>query len=100
MQKGGRGETIDRINVDREEWMPETKQHNERLIALLIVGLLALNYPLLSLFSKARLIFGVPVLYLYLFSVWYIFITFVALNLARPSSPPAMPDRTESDKAD
>jgi hypothetical protein len=44
--------------------MPETKQRNERLIAVLIVGLLALNYPLLSLFSKLKQVFGVPLLYL------------------------------------
>jgi hypothetical protein len=71
--------------------MPEAKQRNERLIAVLIVGLLALNYPLLSLFSKVKLVFGVPLLYLYLFAVWYIFIICVALILARPAAPPAIP---------
>jgi len=68
--------------------MPETKQQNERLIAVLIAGLLALNYPLLSLFSKVRLVFGVPLLYLYLFAVWYIIIACVALILAKPVHGP------------
>ena len=68
--------------------MAEAKQHSERLIAVLIGGLLALNYPLLSLFSKVKLVFGVPLLYLYLFAVWYIFIICVALILARPGAPP------------
>lgn len=72
--------------------MPESKQRNERLIAVLIVGLLALNYPLLSLFSKVKLIFGVPLLYLYLFAVWYIFIVCVALILTRPAAQPTMTD--------
>lgn len=78
--------------------MPEAKQRNERLIAVLIVGLLALNYPLLSLFSKVILVFGVPLLYLYLFAVWYVFIICVALILARPAAPPAMTDRSPFEK--
>jgi hypothetical protein len=73
--------------------MPETKQRHVRLIALLIVGLLALNYPLLSLFSRVKLVLGVPLLYLYLFAVWYIFILGVALVLARPTAPPPATDQ-------
>lgn len=77
--------------------MPESRRHNERLIALLVVGLIALNLPLLSLFSKVRLVFGIPVLYLYIFSVWYIFIGCVALILAKPPSPATKtpPPKTE-----
>lgn len=67
--------------------MADAKRHNDRLVALLAIGLLALNYPLLSLFSKVRLIFGIPMLYLYIFAVWYVFIGCVALILAK-SSPP------------
>jgi len=76
--------------------MPEAKQRSERLIGVLIVGLLALNYPLLSLFSRERLLFGVPLLYLYLFAVWSFFIVCVALTLTRPSSPAAPTDRSPS----
>ena len=79
--------------------MPEAKQRNERLIAVLIVGLLALNYPLLSLFSKVKLVFGVPLLYLYLFAVWYIFIICVALILARPAARPTLTDRPPSERS-
>lgn len=80
--------------------MSEAKQRNERLIAVLIVGLLALNYPLLSLFSKVKLVFGVPLLYLYLFAVWYIFIICVALILARPAARPAMTDRPQTERSE
>ena len=59
--------------------MPESKRQNERLIVIMIIGVIALNYPLLSLFSKNKLIFGIPVLYLYLFIVWFIFIGCVAV---------------------
>ncbi|MCP4406950.1 MAG: hypothetical protein GY807_04165 [Gammaproteobacteria bacterium] len=52
---------------------------NDRLIALVLVGVLALNYPLLSLFSGASFLFGIPILYLYLFFIWGIFISLAAL---------------------
>ncbi|GMQ75362.1 MAG: hypothetical protein BMS9Abin01_0610 [Gammaproteobacteria bacterium] len=58
-------------------------KRNERLVALVLVGGLALNYPLLYVFSDARLLFGIPVLYLYLFAVWAIFIALAALITER-----------------
>jgi hypothetical protein len=61
--------------------MSESKRQNERLIVMLIFGVIALNYPLLALFSKVKLFFGVPVLYLYLFIVWGFFIAGVAIIL-------------------
>jgi hypothetical protein len=67
--------------------MTDAKQQNGRLAALLLTGLIALNYPLLTLFSKVRLLWNIPVLYLYLFTVWYIFIVCVVLILAQPASP-------------
>lgn len=67
--------------------MPETKRKNERLVALLLVGALALNYPLLSLFSKVRLFFHIPLLFLYLFLCWALFILGVALIMERPAAP-------------
>jgi hypothetical protein len=54
------------------------KRGNERLIAWVLLGILALNYPLLSLFSKPVLWFGIPALYLYLFVFWVLFIAVVA----------------------
>jgi hypothetical protein len=63
--------------------MPESKRQNERLIVVFIVGVIALNYPLLSLFSKIQLLFGVPVLYLYLFFLWSLFIIGVAITVER-----------------
>lgn len=68
--------------------MPEAKRRKERLVVLPLVGVIALNYPLLSLFSRVKLLFGVPVLYLYLFAVWLLFILCVAAILAEPAQPP------------
>ncbi len=53
----------------------------ERLIALAAAGLLAFNYPLLFLFSVPAQWLGVPVLYLYLFTVWAVFIGLAAWAL-------------------
>jgi len=67
--------------------MPEVKRQKERLVVMLIIGVIALNYPLLSLASRLRLLFGIPVLYLYLFAVWSLFILFLALILEKPAAP-------------
>lgn len=67
--------------------MPETKRKNERLVALFLVGLLALNYPLLSLFSQVKLLYHIPVLYLYIFLCWALLILGVALVMELPPSP-------------
>jgi hypothetical protein len=80
--------------------MPESKRQNERLIVLLIIGFIFLNYPLLSLFSKVRLMFGIPVLYLYIFTVWTIFIVCMAVILEKKTlpkmlSPPGKPEQSE-----
>jgi Ca2+/Na+ antiporter len=77
--------------------MPEAKRHKERLIVLPLVGVIALNYPLLSLFSRVKLLFGVPVLYLYLFAVWLLFILGVAVILEK-SGPPPEPGEAEPTK--
>lgn len=67
--------------------MPESKRQHERLLAVFIIGVILLNYPLLSLFSKAKLLFGVPVLYLSLFMIWFIFIGCVAYILEKLKTP-------------
>ena len=51
----------------------------ERLTALALLGFLLFNYPLLSLFSTDGTLFGIPVLYAYLFTTWALFIVLVAL---------------------
>lgn len=50
--------------------MLTAKQRTERLVVLAVIGALALNYPLLSLFASSGLLFGIPILYLYLFALW------------------------------
>lgn len=54
-------------------------QKGARLVALFILGALLMNYPLLTLFNRTRLIFGIPALYLYLFVSWAALIAMVGL---------------------
>jgi len=50
----------------------------ERLLAAFLFALLALNPPILSIFSARLFIFGIPVLFLYLFLVWAAIIVVLA----------------------
>jgi hypothetical protein len=51
----------------------------QRLVALFLLGCLLFNYPLLNLFSRGGEIFGIPLLYVYVFTVWAAFIGLMAL---------------------
>lgn len=61
--------------------LPGSKRKGERLISLLIVGTILLNFPLLSVFSRKFLFLGYPVLYLYLFLIWGLIIGAMVLIL-------------------
>ena len=67
--------------------MLSVRKKIQRLLVLFAFGLLALNYPLLALFSKNVLWFGVPLLYIYLFSFWFCFIIFIAFVTERKKMP-------------
>lgn len=55
----------------------------QRLVAAFFIGLLLFNYPVLTLFNHTRLIFGVPILYVYLFVSWAALIGLYALMIER-----------------
>jgi len=65
------------------------RKKNQRLLALFAFGVLGLNYPLLALFSKKVLWFSIPLLYIYLFSFWFVFIIFIAVVTERKKMPRA-----------
>lgn len=50
----------------------------ERLVALFLLGFLLFNYPVLALFNRPDMVFGVPVLYAYVFGAWALFIVLLA----------------------
>ena len=57
---------------------PESEAKGQRLIALFIFGCLLFNYPVLSLFNVAAVVFGVPVLYAYIFAAWALLVALMA----------------------
>ncbi len=66
--------------------IPEPERRVDRLLGLLIVGMMLLNFPLLSISSVSSYFCGIPVLYFYLFSVWFLIIGVTAFVLrSRPS---------------
>lgn len=50
----------------------------DRAIGLFLLAFVALNYPLLSLFADGW-VFGLPLLYAYLFLVWLVLIVCMGL---------------------
>ena len=55
----------------------------QRLVALFLLGLLLLNYPLLNLFAGPGVLFGIPVLYVYVFAVWALLIALMAVAVEK-----------------
>ena len=76
-------DTKDAVTGPHEEGrtISGVKRRGERLIGLLLAGIVLLNFPLLSVFDGTRPVFGIPFLYLYLFSVWAMIIGVMAMIL-------------------
>jgi type IV secretory pathway VirB3-like protein len=51
----------------------------KRLIGLFLLGYLLLTHPLISLFDRPALVWGIPILYVYIFGVWACVIILAAL---------------------
>ena len=56
---------------------------SQRLVALFLLGVLLFNYPLLALSSRATQLFGIPLLYVYIFGAWALFIALLAFVVER-----------------
>jgi hypothetical protein len=48
-----------------------------------VLGCVLLNYPILSIFSRARSLDGLPSLYAYVFGAWLLLIVLMALAVER-----------------
>ncbi len=55
----------------------------QRLIAVFAIGALLFSYPILSLFNRPQLLFGMPILYVYLFVTWAALIALYAFIVER-----------------
>jgi hypothetical protein len=61
-------------------------QKRSRLIIFFVIGTVLFNYPILSLFSdEKKEIFGIPLLFAFVFSTWAVLIclTFITVNIRR-----------------
>ena len=55
----------------------------QRLAALFLLGCALFNYPLLALFNRAADVFGIPLLYAYVFGAWLALIVLMAVAIER-----------------
>jgi len=59
------------------------KRHQQKLIVLTFVILIALNLPILLLFDSIQEVFVLPAIYIYIFSIWSISIFTSLLIVSR-----------------
>lgn len=53
----------------------------QRLIGVFLLGIVLFNFPILALFNVVNTVFGVPVLYAYLFLAWALLILLMYLAI-------------------
>ena len=63
--------------------MAKPGRKGERLIGLFLLGCLLFNFPLLALFNVRATVFGIPLLYAYLFAAWTLLIGLVTVIMER-----------------
>ena len=63
--------------------MAKPGRKGERLIGVFLLGCLLFNFPMLALFNVRAAVFGVPLLYAYLFAAWLLLIALIALIMER-----------------
>jgi hypothetical protein len=54
----------------------ETK--SQRFVALCMLGMVLFNFPILALFNVPGALFGIPLLYAYIFIAWAVLIALMA----------------------
>ncbi len=55
----------------------------QRLVALFLLGCLLFNFPLLALFTGNARVWGIPLIYFYVFAAWITIIALMALIIER-----------------
>jgi hypothetical protein len=65
---------------------PENRK-SKRLVALFLLGFVLLNFPVLSLFNADLTLFGLPLLYVYIFGIWGLLILLSALVVGVARKP-------------
>ena len=78
-----RDTTIRRRRKIEEAIMAGRMMINQWLVPVFLLGCLLFTFPLLSLFNSGDRVFGIPVLYAYLFAAWTLLIGLMALAAER-----------------
>jgi hypothetical protein len=63
--------------------MGEFEAKGQRLIGLCLLGFVLFNYPILALFNLPTSLFGIPVLYAWIFFAWAVLIAAMAWVIER-----------------
>jgi hypothetical protein len=63
--------------------MTPDNRKSKRLVAIFLFGFVMLNYPVLSLLNLDITVFGIPLVYLYIFAIWGLLIFLSALAMSR-----------------
>ena len=63
--------------------MADRAAQGQRLVALFLLGWLLFSYPLLSLFNTGGALWGIPLLYIYLFVAWAALIAAMIIVIER-----------------
>lgn len=58
--------------------MSNPERKGQRLAALCMLGALLFNFPVLALFNVPGSVFGIPLLYAYIFIAWAVLIALMA----------------------
>jgi len=61
----------------------ETERKGQRMIALCMLGCVLFNFPVLALFNVPGTLFGVPLIYAYIFLAWALLIALMGWVVER-----------------
>jgi len=67
--------------------MRRPNETGERLFVLFLLGGFLFNAPLVSIFDLPRQVFGIPLLYVYLFACWGVLLLLVAVIIEKSRDP-------------
>ncbi|MBL8523028.1 MAG: hypothetical protein JNN20_05010 [Betaproteobacteria bacterium] len=63
--------------------MAKRSGRGQRLICVFLLGVVLFNFPILALFNVTETIFGIPVLFAYLFFAWALLILLIYVAIER-----------------
>lgn len=75
--------------------MRRPNETGERLFVLFLLGVFLFNPPLLSIFDLPWRLFGIPLLYVYLFAGWGALLLLVAFIIEKGSDADEPPDHRD-----